>query len=107
MIHDKYHVIANLIAATERVRRREQKFRPELKEVRWTFRRNPQNLNEDPRADLEIFTQSSLASVKAYQMRLAFQDAYQLGTVEEAERRLLAWCRWGRMGSKRFGALLT
>ena len=67
----------------------------------------PKNLNEDQRAELETLTQSNLATVKAYQMRLAFQDAYPLGTVEEAKRRLLAWCRWVRMGSKRFGGLFT
>jgi transposase len=99
VIHDKYHVIANLITATERVRRREQKLRPELKESRWTFRKNPENLNEDQKTEL--------ATVKAYQMRLAFQDAYQLQTLQQARRRLQAWCRWVRMGSKRFGALFT
>jgi transposase len=100
-------VIANLITATERVRRREQKLRPELKESRWTFRKNPENLNEDPRAGLETLTQSNLATGKAYQVRLAFQDAYQLQTLQQARCRLQAWCRWVRMGSKRFGALLT
>jgi transposase len=107
VIHDKYHVIANLITATERVRRREQKLRPELKESRWTFRKNPENLNEDQRSELETLTKSNLATVKAYQMRLAFQDTYQLTTVEQAKSRLKAWCRWVRMGSKRFGALFT
>jgi transposase len=91
VIHDKYHVIANLITATERVRRREQKIRPALKESRWTFRKNPENLNEDQRAEPETLTQSNLATVKAYQMRLAFQDAYQLQTLQQARRRLQAW----------------
>ena len=107
VIHDKYHVIANLITATERVRRREQKFRPELKESRWTYRKNPENLSEDQKAELETLTKSNLATVKAYQMRLSFQDAYQSKTLQQARRRLQPWCRWVRMGSKRFGALFT
>jgi hypothetical protein len=33
--------------------------------------------------------------------------AYQLTTVDQAKSRLKAWCRWARMGSRRFGALFT
>jgi transposase len=105
VVHDKYHVIANLIQATEGVRRREQKTRPELKESRWVFRKNPENLDEAQRAELETLTKTNLATVKAYQMRLAFQDAYKLGTVDQARRRLQAWCRWVRRGVQRFGVL--
>lgn len=105
VIHDKYHVIANLIAATEGVRRREQRTRPELKGARWAFRKNPGNLSEEQRAELEVLTKANLATVKAYQMRLAFQDAYLLETVGEARRRLQAWCRWVRRGVRHFGAL--
>jgi len=105
VIHDKYHVIANLILATEKVRRREQRERPELKESRWLFRKNPQNLNEEQQAELAVLTQTNLATVKAYQMRLAFQDAYRLESVSAAKRRLQAWCRWVRMGERKFGAV--
>ena len=78
VIHDKYHVITNLITATERVRRREQKLPPELKESRWTFRKIPENLTQDQRAELETLTKSNLATVKAYQLQ----------TLEQAKPRL-------------------
>jgi transposase len=107
VVHDKYHVIANLILATEKVRRREQKQRPELKDSRWLLRKNPENLSEEQTADLAVLTQSNLASVKAYQMRLAFQDAYRLENASAARRRLEAWCRWVRLGRKKFGALFV
>lgn len=107
VVHDKYHVIANLILATERVRRREQKQRPELKDSRWLLRKNPENLNAEQAAELAVLTQSNLASVKAYQMRLAFQDAYRLPSASAARRRLAAWCRWVRLGRQKFGALFT
>lgn len=107
VVHDKYHVIANLILATEKVRRREQKQRPELKDSRWLLRKNPENLKEEQRAELAVLTQSNLASVKAYQMRLAFQDAYRLEGVSAARRRLEAWCRWVRRGHRKFGALFV
>ena len=103
--HDKYHVIANLILATEKVRRREQKQRPELKDSRWLRRKNPENLSEEQTAELAVLTQSNLASVKAYQMRLAFQDAYRLDSAGAARRRRLAWGRWVRRGRQKLGAL--
>ncbi len=90
VVQDKYHVIANLILATEKVRRREQKQRPELKDSRWLLRKNPENLSEAQTAELALLTQSNLASVKAYQMRLAFQDAYRLPSASAARRRLAA-----------------
>lgn len=105
VIHDKYHVIANLILATEKVPRREQKERPELKESRWPFRKNPENLNEAQQAELAVLTQTNLATVKAHQMRLAFQDAYRLESERAARRRLQAWCRWVRLGQRRFGTV--
>lgn len=107
VVHDKYHVIANLILATEKVRRGEQKQRPELKESRWLLRKNPENLSAEQTAELAVLTQSNLASVKAYQMRLAFQDAYRLPHASQARRRLLAWCRWVRLGRKQFGTLFV
>lgn len=50
VVHDQYHVIANLIEATERARRREQKQRPELKAARWRLRQNPEHLGEEQTA---------------------------------------------------------
>jgi transposase len=105
VIHDKYHVIANLIQATEKVRRGEQQERPELKESRWIFRKNPENLSEEQQAELAVLTQSHLATVKAYQMRLAFQDAYRLESALAARRRIEAWCRWVRLAARKFGAV--
>ncbi|MBI5774937.1 MAG: ISL3 family transposase [Verrucomicrobia bacterium] len=107
VVHDKYHVIANLILATERVRRREQKQRPELKDSQWLLRKNPENLSAEQTAELAVLTQGNLASVKAYQMRLAFQDAYRLEHAGAARRRLEAWCRWVRSGRQKFGALFV
>lgn len=107
VVHDQYHVIANLIGATERARRREQKQRPELKDARWRLRQNPEHLREEQTAELAGLTQSHLASVKAYQMRLAFQDADRLERAGAARRRMEAWCRWGRQGRRKFGALFV
>jgi hypothetical protein len=68
---------------------------------------NPEKLSEDQNAKLETLNQSNLAPVKTYQMHLAFQDAYQLTTVDHAKSRLKACFRWVRLGSKRLGALFT
>jgi len=87
--------------------RREQQQRPELKDARWLLRKNPENLSEEQTAELAVLTQSHLASVKAYQMRLAFQGAYRLPSASAAGRRLEAWCRWVRLGRKKFWVLFV
>lgn len=107
VIQDKYHVIANLILATDRVRRREQKQQPSWKDSRWLWRKSPENLNADQAAELAVLKPSNLATVKAYQMRLAFQDADRLAGEAAARRRLVAWCRWVRGAARRFGGWWT
>lgn len=41
--------------------------------------------------------------MKAYQIRLAFQDAYRLAGEGAARRRMEAWCRWVRWSERKFG----
>ena len=97
----------HLILATERVRRREQKQRPEPKASRGLRRKQPENLSEAQTAELAVLTQSNLASVKAYPIRLAFQDASRLASVSAARWRLAAWWRWVRLGRKQLEALFV
>jgi len=59
-----WSVAPSAVAATEGVRRREQRTRPELKGARWAFRKNPGNLSEEQRAELEVLTKANLATEK-------------------------------------------
>ncbi len=73
----------------------------DLKETRWIWLKNPDNLTEKQAERLKRIDQENLVTASAYQMRLCLQDIYQLPDVERAKRRLLAWRRWVRQKAKK------
>ena len=97
LIFDKFHVIGHAGAAVDAIRRLESSLdkrrRATLKETRWLWLKNPNNLSAFQANRLARIDQHSLWTAKAYQMRLALQALYQLPLLR-AKPRLLAWCRW-------------
>jgi len=79
----------------------------ELKQTRWLWLKNPDNLTEKQLTHMERIDKENLVTATAYQMRLCLQDIYLLASEERARSRLLAWCRWVRQKAKqaRFGFL--
>jgi transposase len=111
IVFDKYHVIAHANEAVDQTRRIESRMgmwpaRNGLKESRWIWLKNPENLTEKQRSKLQKIDRLNLATAKAYQMRLSLQDIYQLPDRGLAKRKLLAWCRWVRRVAKRHTSLL-
>lgn len=94
---DRFHVVKLLNEAVDQVRRAERKEAPELKRTRYLWLKNQSNLSPLQQRQLEqlILERSHLRTVKAYQMKLAFQDFWELAT-DQAERFLDAWCAWVR-----------
>jgi transposase len=92
---DWFHVMKLVNEAVDQVRRAEQKDEPELKRTRYLWLKNQENLNLAQRYQLEdlLLEHTSLKTVKAYQMKVSFQDFWTL-TPEAAGRFLSAWCRW-------------
>lgn len=111
VVFDKFHVIAHVNDAVDHVRRQEMRFggwatRNDLKETRWIWLKNPENLNEKQKARRQRLEDKNLITAKAYQMRLTLQDIYQIPHVILAERKLLAWCRWVRRVAKKYASLM-
>lgn len=110
VVFDKFHLIAKANEAVNDVRkaeiRRGGKYQ-ELKESRWLWLKNPENLTEQQVAHMERIDKENLVTASAYQMRLCLQDIYLLTTQERAQSRLMAWCRWVRRKAKHthFGLL--
>jgi len=90
---DKFHVTKILNDAVDRVRREEQRERPELKKSRYLWLTNPENLKQRQQAALENLTQMKLKTARAYQLRLTFQDFWDL-LQEDAEPFLRKWFFW-------------
>lgn len=92
---DKFHLIKLIGEAVNEVRIEEQKQRPELKGSHWVWRRNPEKLSDEEIAlsDRLHLKQMNLKTVRAYHMRLAFQDLWTC-TRDEAEAHLKAGYYW-------------
>jgi transposase len=95
---DRFHVMKLFNEAIEAVRRDEQKERPELKKTRWLWLKHEKKLTKRQRGDLEALLQPSrtaLKTAKAYQMKLAFQEFWELPPLL-AKAFLTKWRRWAR-----------
>jgi transposase len=90
---DKFHVIKLINEAVDEVRRAEQKSRAELKKSRYLWLKNPQNLSQRQRAQLDSLSGSNLKTGRAYRMRLAFQEFYTQ-PAGQAAASLKKWYWW-------------
>jgi transposase len=111
IVFDKFHVIAHANEAVDAVRRAEMRFggyaaKQALKETRWIWLKNPENLTEKQQKKHRRLEDQNLATAKAYQMRLVLQDIYRIAHRGLAKRKLLAWCRWVRRVTKTYVSLL-
>jgi len=91
--YDKFHIMKLIGEAVDAVRREEQKQRPELTGSRYVWIKNPQNLTTRQIALSDELHCLHLKTVRAYHMRLAFQDLWELNG-EGAAAHLKAWCGW-------------
>lgn len=101
VVFDKYHVLANVGQAVDKVRRAESRLcgyetREALHKSQWLWRKNPGNLSSEEQERLGKIQKKNLWTAKAYQMRLVLQDIYQTPTGTQAKHRLKVWCRWVR-----------
>ena len=92
---DKFHVVGLVNDAVDEVRRLERKDHPELKNSRYVFLKNPENLTPqqwEKFDDLDI-VHSNLKTARAYEFRLTFQDLYNQPP-EKAKSFLDKWYFW-------------
>jgi len=98
---DKFHVIQALNKAQDEVRRMEQKKNPLLKSTRYIWLKNPENLTEKQKKQMETLRFENLKTAKVYQMKLTFQDIYrnikESKAAEEAIRKWLSWAVRSRL----------
>lgn len=112
VVFDKFHVVAQVNDALDQVRRAETRagdaaLKEQLKESRWGFLKNPENLTEKQRIKLESLDRQNLVTALAYQMRLNFQKVYRCRTALTARRKFSEWCRWVKRKAEQAGALLN
>jgi transposase len=111
VVFDKFHVIKNVGEAVDKVRQAEVRLGgagvwEALYKSQWLWRKNPENLSEKEQQRLARIKDKSLATAKAYQMRLVLQDIYRSADATTAEHRFKVWCRWVRWTARFYKANL-
>lgn len=93
---DKFHIIKLINEAVDQVRREEGKYTPILKGSRYIFLKNESNLTAKQKAIKEELSMAklNLKSIRALQIREAFQQIYTAESIEQFEGLLNNWYYW-------------
>jgi transposase len=100
VVFDKFHVVSQVVAAVEEVRRKEVRqdaqARERLERTSWLWRKNPETWTETEQERWAQLQDKPLVTGLAYAMRLELPRAYAAGTASQARARFTSWCRWVR-----------
>lgn len=92
---DKFHVIKLMNEALDKVRRLEQKNQIVLKNSRYLWLYNPNNLNQSQSEKLAGLSSMHLKTARAYRIKLALQDIYSNASDKTTAMILLKdWHSW-------------
>jgi len=93
---DKFHIIKVINEGVDAVRREEVKHNPLLKKKRYIFLKNDENLTQKQKAFKEELKLSGLniKTLRALNIREAFQQIYSAKTIEEFTLGLKKWYGW-------------
>ena len=93
---DKFHIIKVINEGVDSVRREEAKTNPLLKKKRYVVLKNDENLTKKQKEAKEELKMSglNLKTMRALNMREAFQQIYTAETIEEFTLRLKKWYAW-------------
>jgi len=96
IVYDKFHIIKHLNDAVNKVRISEAIEEKVLKGTRYVFLKNEDNLTNSQKELLKECTMSNmnLKTVRAYNIRKAFQNIYQADTEEKFITYLNKWYFW-------------
>lgn len=94
IVYDRFHLIKYLNAAIDQVRRREVRFYTDLKNTRYIWLKNPENLTEKQRILFESISKANYKVSQAWEVRENFKAMFRIPkTMQEAGSLLLRWMR--------------
>lgn len=100
IVFDKFHVVSQVGAAVEEVRRKETRqdavAREHLEKTCWLWRKNPERWTDWEQRRWEQLKDKPLVTGLAYAMRLELQRAYGSASARVARSRFVKWCQWVR-----------
>ncbi|MDD2401881.1 MAG: ISL3 family transposase [Clostridia bacterium] len=91
---DKFHVIKRINEAVDTVRREEAKENELLKNTRYIWLKNPENLTTKQQNQMEPLSKTKLKTLRAYNIKLNLQEFYEIDDIEAAFFHLKKWFFW-------------
>lgn len=93
---DKFHIIKIINKGVDEVRKQEVKIHPILKESKYVLLKNEKNLKSKEKEKLSdiLLSKQNLKSLRAYNIKLAFQEIYKAKDENEFESLLKKWYFW-------------
>ncbi len=91
LIHDRFHVAALLSEAVDQTRRAEVKKHAELKESRYLWLKNPENLTEKQKTSFDALLATELKTTEAYGLKQVFRSFFEQETVDQAHDCFIDW----------------
>ena len=103
IVYDKFHVVSQVSAAVDEVRRAEARqdavARAQLEKTCWLWRKNPEHWTEREEQRWGQLKDKPLVTGLAFAMRLELQRAYASASARVARSRFMKWCHWVRTES--------
>jgi len=91
---DRFHLMAKMNKALDKVRIEEVKERSELKNTKYIWLKNKQNLTDKQHTRFNTLKDLNLKTVRAYQIKVTLQELWECKNREEAELFLKKWYFW-------------
>jgi len=94
IVFDKFHLMLAVNKTVNDIRIEERRHTNILKKTKYMFMKNPENLTDNERKKLDSIVCQNLKTVKAYHIRLNFQELWKCHTSGAAEKFLKKWYFW-------------
>jgi transposase len=92
--YDKFHVMKIIHTAVDHTRRKEQRKVTELKNSRYAWLKNEENLTAQQKEKLIQLKDEDLQTAHAWHLKLTFSKLWEQETVEQAKEFLADWYDW-------------
>lgn len=92
--YDKFHVMKVINTAVDETRRKEQRTVADLKDSRYSWLKNEENLTAKQKEKLISLKDEDLKTAKAYHLKLVFSKLWEQETTEKAKVFLDSWYYW-------------
>ena len=91
VVHDRFHVAAMLGEAVDKTRKAELRKHPELKESRYLWLKNPENLTQKQQGFFDALVKTELKTAEAYAFKQIFKQFFEQDEVLDGAEFFADW----------------